>query len=72
MKVFTDLENTTPDEVFEVVQQCITAAASFHVRKNSNDPEVDVHALNELLRLMSCSGYDVPSPRFDQPEEVTK
>ena len=71
MKVFTDLENTTPDEVFEVVQQCITAAASFHVRKNSNDPEVDVHALNELLHFARNKGYDAPPPCFDQPEEVT-
>jgi hypothetical protein len=72
MKVFTDLENTTPDEVFEVVQQCITAAASWHVRQNSSDPQLDLHGLNELLHFAGNKGYDAPPPCFDEPEEVTE
>ena len=68
MKVFTDLENTTPDEVFEVVQQCIPAAASWHVRNNSNDPEIDNYSLNDLLLWSRDKGYDSPSLNFDQPE----
>ena len=68
MKVFPDLERTTPDDVYEVVQQCITAAASWHVRHNSNDPEVDNYALNELLLWSRNQGYDSPSLNFDQPK----
>tara|TARA_R100000479_G_C6195246_1_gene132671 strand:+ start:238 stop:456 length:219 start_codon:yes stop_codon:yes gene_type:complete len=71
MKVFTDLENTTPDEVFEVVQQCIVAAASWHVRQNSSAPWLDQHWLNELLHFARNKGYDVPPLYFDEPEEVT-
>ena len=49
MRVFPDLKETTPDEVFDAIEQCVTAAASFYVRANSVDPQLDIHALNDFL-----------------------
>lgn len=68
MRVFPDLKETTPDEVFDVIEQCVTAAASFYVRANSVDPQLDIHALNDILHWARNRGYECPSPCFDEPE----
>jgi|5B_taG_2_1085324.scaffolds.fasta_scaffold64623_1 ribulose bisphosphate carboxylase small subunit len=68
MRVFSDLKETTPDEVFDAIEQCVTAAASFYVRSNSVDPMIDIHALNDFMHWANNRGYEVPIPCFDDPE----